>query len=59
MDDAIRDSQNIASAAWEIFTPENQVLSSRGSFLGPITNNVVEYSVAIELLIEFNTFIEE
>ena len=52
---ASRGSQNIASTAWVIFTPDNQVLSLGGSFLGPVTNNVAEYSTSIELLIEANT----
>ena len=48
-------SWNIASAAWVIFTPNNQVLSSGGSFLGNATNNVAEYSATIELLVKANT----
>ena len=54
-DGVIHGYRNIASTAWVIFTPDNQVLSSVGSFLGPATNNVVEYSATIELLVEDNT----
>ena len=43
-------TQNSASAAWVIYTPMGQVLSSRGVCLRPSSNNVVEYSVVIELL---------
>ena len=50
VDGASHGSQNIASITWVIFTPKNQVLSSGGSFLGPATNNVAEYSASIELL---------
>ena len=54
-DDGIHGSWNIASIAWVIFTPNSQVLSSGGSFLGPATNNVAEYSMTIDLLFEANT----
>ena len=49
-DGASRHTQNLASAAWVIYTPTGQVLSSRGVCLQPSSNNVVEYSVVIELL---------
>jgi len=44
------DTQNISSAAWVIYSPLGQILSSAGSCLGLSTNNLVEYSVVIELL---------
>jgi ribonuclease HI len=37
-------------AAWVIFTPGGQLLSSGGICLGDTTNNVVEYSAVIEFL---------
>ena len=43
-------TQHSASAAWVIYTPTGQVLSSRGICLRPSSNNVAEYSVIIELL---------
>ena len=43
-------TQHSASVAWVIYTPMGQVLSSRGVCLQPSSNNVVEYSVIIELL---------
>jgi ribonuclease HI len=49
-DGAIRHTQRLASAAWVIFTPQGQLLSSGGICLGNTTNNVVEYNAVIELL---------
>ena len=43
-------TQNWASAAWVIYTPTGQVLSSGGVCLWPSSNNVAEYSAVIELL---------
>ena len=43
-------TQKSASAAWVIYTPTGQVLCSGGVCLRPSSNNVVEYSVVIELL---------
>jgi ribonuclease HI len=40
----------LASVAWVIFTPQGQLLSSRGMCLGDTTNNVTEYSAVIEFL---------
>ena len=42
-------TQNSASAAWVIYTPTGQLFSSGGVCLQPSSNNVVEYSVIIEL----------
>ena len=42
--------ENSTLAAWVIYAPMGQVLSSRGICLRPSSNNVVEYSVVIELL---------
>ena len=50
MDGASRHTQHSASAAWVIYTPTGQVLSSGGVCLRPSSNNVVEYSAVIELL---------
>jgi ribonuclease HI len=47
---ASRHTRRLASAAWVIFTPQGKFLSSGGICLGDTTNNVVEYSVVIELL---------
>ena len=50
VDGASRQTQNSALAAWVIYTPTGQVLSSGGVCLRPSSNNVREYSVVIELL---------
>src|SRR5713101_8431329 len=49
-DGASHHTQHSASAAWVIYTPTGQVLSSGGICLRPSSNNVVEYSAIIELL---------
>lgn len=43
---------NIASTSWVFYTPTSELLSSSGIFLGHTTNNVVEYTTVIELLLE-------
>ena len=43
-------TQNLASITWVIYSPKGLLVSSGGVCLGPSTNNVVEYSVVIELL---------
>ena len=50
VDGASHHTQLSASAAWVIYTPTGQVLSSRGICLWPSSNNVAKYSVVIELL---------
>jgi len=52
VDSANRHTQNIAFVAWVIYSPKGQLVSLGGACLGPSTNNVVEYSVVIELLRE-------
>ena len=47
---ASRHTQRLSSAAWVIFTPQGQLLSSGGICLGDTTNNVTEYSAVIEFL---------
>jgi hypothetical protein len=49
-DGASRHTWNLASTAWVIYSPEGQLVSSGGVCLGPSMNNVVEYSVVIEIL---------
>jgi ribonuclease HI len=49
-DGASRHTRRLASAAWVIFTPQGQLLSSGGICLGNATNNVVEYNAVIEFL---------
>ena len=49
-DGASRHTQNSNSAAWVIYSPMGQVLSSGGVCLQTSSNNVAKYSVDIELL---------
>jgi ribonuclease HI len=49
-DGASCSTQNLASAAWEIYAPTNELISLHGVCLGRATNNIVEYSVVIKLL---------
>ena len=49
-DGAIRSTRNLASVAWAIYAPTNELISLHGVFLGCATNNIAEYSVVIELL---------
>jgi len=50
MDGTIHRIQNLASIMWVIYSPLGQVITSGGTCLGPTTNNVVEYSIMIELI---------
>ena len=49
-DGTSRHTCNLASTAWVIYAPTSQLVTFGGVCLGPITNNMVEYSVVIELL---------
>jgi len=51
-DGASHSTQNLASAAWIIYAPTNELVSLRGVCLGRATNNIAEYSVVIGLLID-------
>jgi ribonuclease HI len=51
-DGASRSTRNLASAAWAIYAPTNELVSLRGVCLGRATNNIAEYSVVIELLVD-------
>ena len=42
---------NLTSTAWVIYEPFGQLLSSCSTCLGPSTNNIVEYSAIIKLLL--------
>jgi ribonuclease HI len=50
IDGAIRHTRRLSSTTWVIFTPQGQLLSSRGICLGDPTNNVVEYNIVIDLI---------
>jgi ribonuclease HI len=51
-DGASRSTQNLASAAWAIYTPTNELVSLRGVCLDRATNNIAEYSVIIKLSVD-------
>ena len=50
IDGASHHTQHSVYVAWVIYTPTGQVLSSGGICLRPSSNNVAEYSAAIDLL---------
>jgi ribonuclease HI len=50
IDGASRSTQNLASIAWAIYAPIDELISLHGVFLGRETNNIVEYNAVIELL---------
>ena len=43
---------NLASAAWVIYEPSGQLLSSGSTCLGPSTNNIAEHIAIVELLLD-------
>jgi ribonuclease HI len=49
-DGASRWTQNLASTAWDLYTPSHEMLHSSGICLGPTTNNQAEYTTVIGLL---------
>ena len=51
-DGASRSTQNLGSAAWAIYAPTNELISLRSICLGRETNNIAEYSVVVELLVD-------
>jgi ribonuclease HI len=51
-DGASRSTRNLASAAWEIYAPTNELISLQGICLCRATNNIAEYSVVVELLVD-------
>ena len=55
-DGACRNTRNISSVAWVIYSPSNELVSMHGVSLGQTTNNIAEYSVVIELLSESISF---
>ena len=51
-DGASRHTLNLASATWVIYESSGQLLSSGSTCLHPLTNNIVEYSAIVELLLD-------
>jgi ribonuclease HI len=52
IDGTSHSTQNLTSTAWTIYAPTNELISLRGVCLGRATNNIAEYSVVIQLLID-------
>ena len=52
VDGASHHNLNIASTTWVLYSQIHDLVSSKGVFLGPINNNIVEYHVVIGLLTE-------
>ena len=52
VDGAHRYTLNLASAAWVLYSPTSEMVSSGGILLGPATNNLEEYLAMIRLLTE-------
>jgi ribonuclease HI len=51
VDGASRSTWNLAFAAWAIYTPTNELVSLQGVCPSRATNNITEYSVVFELLV--------
>jgi ribonuclease HI len=51
-DGSSRSTQNLAFVAWAIYAPTNELITLRGVCLDCATNNIENYSVFIELLID-------
>jgi len=52
VDDVSHSTQNLVFVAWAIYTPTDELICLQGIFHGHTTNNIVEYSVVIEILYE-------
>ena len=51
-DGAFLHTMNLSSAAWVLYSPAHNLVSSGGVCICPATNNIVEYEVVIGLLTE-------
>jgi ribonuclease HI len=49
-DGASCSTHNLASIAWKIYAPTDELISLHGVFLGRAANNIAEYIAVIELL---------
>lgn len=52
VDGASRHTWNLTSTTWVLHYPSSQLLVLRGVYIGPTSNNVVEYTTVINLLSE-------
>ena len=53
---ACRNTWNISSAVWVIYSPTDEIVSIHGVCLGKIMKNIEEYSTVIELLSDAISF---
>ena len=51
-DGAFHSTWNLSSTAWALFSPDGELINLQGICLGRTTNNIVEYSAIIELLLD-------
>ena len=51
-DGASHSTRNLSSAAWVIYNPAGEFVNLQGVCLGSATNNVMKYSIVLELLNE-------
>lgn len=49
---ASHSTRHLASAAWALYNSDGELFTSSSICLGQATNNIVEYNVIVELLIE-------
>ena len=49
-DGASRSTQNLSSAAWAIFAPNDELVNFQGICIGRLTKNITKYSTLIEIL---------
>ena len=52
VDGACCSTQNLSSVAWALFSPDGEFINLQCICLGQTTNNIVEYSAVIKLLLE-------
>jgi len=52
VDGACHSTRNLSSVASAIYDPQSELIYHQGIYLDHTTNNIVEYSVVIELLSE-------
>lgn len=55
-DGASHSTQNLSFVAWDIYSPNDELVSIHGICLGRTTNNNTEYNVVIEVLFDANSF---
>ena len=54
-DGAYRHTLNLASAAWVLYSPAEDLVNSGAVCIGPATNNITEYQAVISILTEVSS----